>query len=332
MAKDSGLSPILAGRDDSKLKLLAHSLGLDSRTFPLDEYSAVDKGLSEVGCVIHAAGPFEATSRPMVDACLRTGTHYLDLTGEIKVLEKCAKRDLEAKAQGIMLMPGAGFDVVPSDCLGKHVANHVPGAMHLIVAIRAGETLSRGTAKTALKQMGLGINVRRGGRIIRMKTAPSRDFDFGDGPKRALGASWGDVSTAYYSTGIPNIDVFFCSTPQIEQLLKLSERGGRVWQYHLLQRLLERLIKRQPEGPSEEQRESVTATLLATAIDGNRRQMTARLDTPEPYAFTAKLAVAIAGGVLEGNMRPGFQTPSLLLGPDFILNFEGVSRQDLPGI
>lgn len=331
-AMDLGLAPILAGRNDSKLKLLARSLGLESRVFPLDDHSALDKALADVTCVIHAAGPFDATSRPMVDGCLRTGTHYLDITGEIEVLEKCAKRDSEAKAQGIMLLPGAGFDVVPTDCLAKHVANHLPGAMHLILAIRAGETVSRGTTKTAIKQAGLGINVRRGGRIVRMTTTPKREVDFGDGPKPAYGASWGDISTAYHSTGIPDIDVFFCTTPQIEQFLKLSERMGRVLQYRPVQWLMERAIDRQPEGPTEVQRKTVTATILATAIDGKRRQLTARLDTPEPYALTAQLAASIADRVLDGDIRPGFQTPSLLLGSDFILGFEGVSRQDLPDV
>ena len=65
-----------------------------------------------------------------------TGVHYLDITGEALVFEALSKRHADAKEAGVMLLPGAGFDVVPSDCLAAHVAAQVEGATHLTLGSR----------------------------------------------------------------------------------------------------------------------------------------------------------------------------------------------------
>jgi short subunit dehydrogenase-like uncharacterized protein len=98
--------------------------------------------------VLCAAGPFSATSRPVADACLRNRVHYLDITGEIDVFEALAARDAEAKARGIMLLPGVGFDVAPSDCLAAHLKRRLPDANDLRPYLSLRANTSRGTAKT----------------------------------------------------------------------------------------------------------------------------------------------------------------------------------------
>ena len=77
-----GLRPILAGRTRASLERLATDLALPHRVFALEDPAAVDAGLEGVAAVLHAAGPFSRTSRPMADGCLRRGVHYLDVTGE----------------------------------------------------------------------------------------------------------------------------------------------------------------------------------------------------------------------------------------------------------
>src|ERR1700730_6262083 len=137
-AKEKGLKPILAGRNEAKLKAIAEPLGFQSRAFDLSERTKLDAALAEVDAVLHIAGLFSSTSKPMADACLRTGTHYLDITGEIDVFEALAARDAEARQAGIMLLPGVGFDVVPSDCLAVHLKEKLPDADDLKIYIAGG--------------------------------------------------------------------------------------------------------------------------------------------------------------------------------------------------
>ena len=124
-AVERGLKPILAGRSQNKVEPLAKELDLTCRTFSLEDKKSLDYTLKEVEFVIHCAGPFSLTADQMVNGCLRTNTHYLDITGEIAVFEAMAARNKAAKEAGIMVMPGVGFDVVPSDSLVCHLKNAV---------------------------------------------------------------------------------------------------------------------------------------------------------------------------------------------------------------
>ena len=83
----------LAGRSEDGVRSLAARLRLPSRMFALDSPAGLREGIAGAAVVLHAAGPFSATSRPMVDACLAAGAHYVDVTGEIAVLEAVAARD-----------------------------------------------------------------------------------------------------------------------------------------------------------------------------------------------------------------------------------------------
>src|SRR5206468_1467866 len=100
-----GLRPILAGRGDG-VRRVAAELGLPARVFGLDDAAAVRTGLDGVHAVLHCAGPFSATAAPMIEACLATGAHYLDITGEIAVFEFAASRDADALKRGVVLCPG----------------------------------------------------------------------------------------------------------------------------------------------------------------------------------------------------------------------------------
>jgi short subunit dehydrogenase-like uncharacterized protein len=328
-AKAQGMKVILAGRNAEKVKAVAEPLGFPWRAFALSDNSKLDETLREAQQVLHIAGPFSATSKPMVDACLRTGRHYLDITGEIDVFEACAARDGEAKAKGVMLMPGVGFDVVPSDCLAAHMKRRMPDATHLTLGIEGLGTVSRGTAKTGVEGIGLGTRARRGGKIIKMEGTPQRQIDFGKGPRPAVMVSWGDVATAWHSTQIPNIDVYFAATPQIEQLVKMPGFVRWLLSTPIAQAILKRQIDRQPEGPTDAERAAGSAVLIGEAKNGSGQTLRSRLTTGEGYTLTAFTALGVARRVLGAQAKPGFQTPSLAFGPDFILEFDGCRREDL---
>ncbi len=330
-AKALGMRPLLAGRNEARLKSVAGQHGFEYQAFGLDDRQALTAALSQVDAVLHIAGPFAHTSRPMREACISTRTHYLDITGEIDVFEACAAADAEAREAGVMVMPGVGFDVVPSDCLAAHMKARMPDAVELTLAISGLGRMSRGTAKTGVESIGKGMRVRRDGEIVALGSPPRREVDFGQGPKPAIAVGWGDVATAYHSTGIPNITVYFEASPELERMASLGAIGRWFASTGFMQRRLKDAIEKQPEGPTDAERREGHAVLVGEAVNEAGDRIVSRLRTPEGYTLTAMTSLEIMRRTLAGRAVPGFQTPSRVFGPDFIVEFEGCTRRDLNG-
>jgi short subunit dehydrogenase-like uncharacterized protein len=305
---------------------------------PLDGALALDLGdapalrraLVRHPVVLNCAGPFAATWQPLVEACLETGTHYLDVTGEWAVFEAIRARDAEARARGVMLLPGVGFDVVASDCLAAHVARRLPGATRLQIGISALELVSRGSARTILASAGEKVRVRRGGRLVEEARTLEAWFDFGRGPQAAHAVSWGDLVTAFHTTGIPDVEVYFEATPLVVGLGFVNRTFGWLAKSPLGQRLARANLALLPPGPEPHVRARLATTVVARADDPFGGRVESRLVTPEAYTFTAAAAVEIAERVLAGAVRPGFQTPAGLFGPDLVLGLGGERTDAAP--
>jgi short subunit dehydrogenase-like uncharacterized protein len=285
------------------------------------------------GCavVIHCAGPFQRTVRAMADACLRNKVHYTDLTGEISVFEQMAARGEQAAKAGVMFLPGAGFDVVPSDCLAAHLHRRLPDATWLTLAFHGGTGLSRGTATTMVENIDQGGAIRRDGKITRVPAAwRERDIDFGDKVRHTVTIPWGDVSTAFHSTQIPNIEVYTAAPPSSVRMMRLARLFGPLLATAPAQRFLKSRIQAGAPGPSDTARANARARLWGEAWTADGRGVAARLVTPDGYTLTARTAVAIARKILEGRATPGFRTPSRAFGADLILEVDDTERIDLP--
>jgi short subunit dehydrogenase-like uncharacterized protein len=327
-AAERGLKPIIAGRNERAITQIAEAYGLEYRVFSLDESGKLDAALGEVATVLHCAGPFSLTSRQMGEACLRTKTHYTDITGEIAVFEACAAADQKAKDAGIMIMPGAGFDVVPSDCLAVHLKGRLPSATDLRLAFYGIGRMSHGTQATMTMNAGKGGAVRRDGKIMQVPAAwRRREIDFGDGiVKTGITIPWGDVSTAFHSTGIPNIEVYTVVPPHALKLMKVSRYLGPILETGPVQRYM--LGKIPPGGPTDEERARGRSLLWGEASDDNGNVVVSRLQGPEGYTLTVLSALNIIEKILRGNFKPGFQTPAKAYGADLVLEIEGVVRSD----
>lgn len=325
-----GMRPILAGRDAAGVRELAQRHALEWRAASLDDAASLDRALVGATVVIHCAGPFARTSRPMADACLRNRVHYLDITGEIAVFEALAARDAESRAAGVMLLPGVGFDVVPTDCLAAHLKRRLPSATALALAFHGGSGLSRGTATTMAENAGGPGAVRRGGRIVPVPPAwRTRRIDFGDRVRLAGTIPWGDVSTAFHSTGIPDIEVYVAMPPSTVRTLRLSRWIAPLLRTAWVRGRLVAAIRRRPPGPSPDERARATATVWGEVRDDAGTTVVSRLRTPDGYTLTARTAALAARRVLDGGAVPGFQTPSRVFGADFILQVPGCTRTDL---
>src|SRR5215203_2247652 len=327
-AVERGIKPIIAGRNAAAIKTLAERHGLEYRAFPLDDTSKLDAALNEVEMVLHCAGPFSITSRPMVEACLRNKKHYTDITGEISVFEACAAMDKKANAAGVMLMPGVGFDVVPSDCLARHLKDRLPSATHLSLAFYGIGRISHGTQATMTMNVGRGGAIRKDGKITPVIAAfKSREIDFGETKKIGVTIPWGDVSTAYYSTSIPNIEVFTVMPRQNLKMLKLSRYIGWLLATKPVQKYLQDQIP--AGGPSDEERANGKTLLWGEARDLNGNRVESRMQGPEGYTITAIAALNIAQKILSGNFKAGYQTPAKVYGADLVMGIEGVTLQDV---
>jgi short subunit dehydrogenase-like uncharacterized protein len=326
-----GLRPILAGRDAAKLATVAAPLDCDVRTVRLDDAAGLAAALRGVRVVLHAAGPFSQTAQPMVAACLAAGVHYLDLTGEIAVFDALSRLDRDARRRGLRVMPGVGFDVVPSDCLAAHVARRLPGATRLALGLRGFGAATRGSTKTLIEHAGRDVGVRRGGALVTVPPGTlEHAFDYGAGPRASINVGWGDVFSSWYTTGIPNVETYVEATPAFRLLLGANRLLAPVWRSPPWQAMAQSWASLLPDGPvSAGASPGGGMTIVADASDDEGRRVRARLRTPEAYAFSGVTGVAIAERVLAGDVVPGYQTPGRVYGPDFVLRFDGVAREDL---
>lgn len=314
--------PVLAGRNAERIEGLARELGCQARVFDLDR-----PRLDGVSLVLHCAGPFVHTSAPMVRACLDAGVHYLDITGEIGVFESIMALDAEAKRRNVTLLPGAGFDVVPTDCLAAMLARRLPGATELALAFKGGAGLSAGTQKTILEGIGEGGAIRRDGRIVRVPTLfDTREIPFPGGSRLAMTIPWGDVATAFYSTRIPNIRVYRATSPKAVARMRRIQRLLPLLGFPPIKQLLTWRASH-TRGPDSAARERSRMEIWGRVGSGDGREETMTMTTPEGYAFTVLSALAAVRRVLSEPPRAGSFTPSMRLGAEFVTTIPGVEIQ-----
>lgn len=329
-ARNLRCSPVIAGRTADRVQALSAELGVPGRVIALDEAQALDDALGDISVLINAASPFAQTSGPLIESCLRTRTHYLDITGELPAFRSAFCHDKAARKRGIMIMPGVGLGVVASDCLAMQVAALVPDAKYLRIALLRPRSFSRGTFRSALGLANSRVSVRRNGRLISVPVGRlQRTFDYGDGERESVAVSWADVFTAYYSTGIRNIEAYFEADFASRTLYQLSAGIADAMRFAPVQRWLNVAASAWPEGPSAQRRQAEKCVIVAEAEDSWRRRRCVRLETPDGYSFTAEAATAIAQRAMRGDFISGFQTPAKVYGADFVLGFKGTRREEL---
>ncbi|MFU8860879.1 MAG: saccharopine dehydrogenase family protein [Cyclonatronaceae bacterium] len=333
IAAASGHPVLLAGRDAEKLAAQSARLNLPHRVAGLNDPDTMDTLLADALLVIHCAGPFMFTWKAMAEACLRNSCHYLDITGEIDVFESLKKMDGAFRAAGIMAMPGTGFDVVPSDCLAMLLKERLPDANTLELAfVGIGGGVSHGTATSMAERAGMGGAIRRDGRL---KPVPSaylvKEVDFGRGPKPVVSIPWGDLSTAFTSTGIGNITVYTAVNIAVIRMLKLSNFMNPVLRTGFVRGLIKKWIDSRPPGPTPEQRERGKSMFRGRVTNAAGETSEAGLITPEGYRLTALTAWHIAMKVAAGNMAAGYQTPASAYGKELIFEIEGCREQEVSG-
>jgi len=325
LAATYNLQPVLAGRTETNVKPLATELQLPYRIIDLDNAAQLELALSEVKLVLHAAGPYVYTAKQMIDACLQTGVHYIDINGDISVFEMLKKYDAAAKEKNIMVMPGVGFDVVPTDCIALKLKNKMPDATHLKLAFASiGGGLSHGTATTMAGKIGEGGAVRENGKIVRKPLGQKGMWiDFGEKKLFVMTIPWGDISTAYTTTGIPNIEAYTGMAPKVYRILKLQWAFNWLLRTNFVRNIIKKKINAKPAGPSDEQRLKSSSLVWGEVTNASGKKISAAISCLDGYTLTAHSSLLISKKILEGNFKPGYQTPAGCYGENLVMEVPG---------
>ena len=108
-AVEAGTRPVLCGRSAEKVRPLARQLGLEYRIASVDQRGPLARALTGITVLLNAAGPFSQTASRLLQACLVSGSHYLDVSGELGAFEDLYRYDQAARLRGILVLPGVGF-------------------------------------------------------------------------------------------------------------------------------------------------------------------------------------------------------------------------------
>ncbi len=153
----------------------------------------------------------------------------------------------------------------------------------------------------------------------------TRRVDFGAGEKQATAIPWGDVSTAFRTSGIPNIEVYVPVSPRALANLRRLGKFGWLLRRRPVQSFLKWRIRKGAPGPTAEERARAPVFVWGEVRAG-RRTVTARVRVANGYTVTTEASLAIARRLLAGGAPPGFTTPAQLMGADFVTTLAGASK------
>ena len=328
-ALEKGLLLVLAGRNHKTVSEFATTCNLPYRIAGLSDPKELDSLLEDIGVVIHAAGPFAVTAQPMIQACLRNKVHYLDITGEIGVFEYAHSLSQKAADAGIMLLPGCGFDVVPTDSMAAWLHEQLPDATNFELAfVNKGGGVSHGTASSMVAKLGEGGAIRKDGVIVPHPLGKyGKWVDFEGKKEFVMSIPWGDVSTAFYTTEIPNIVTYTGMPPMVYRFLKAQKLFNWMLRTGFIRKMLQRNIDKRSPGPDAEKRAASSSIVKAEVRNQAGVRKTGLLKSPDGYTMTARASVLIAGKVVNGQFKPGFQTPAGCYGSNLVMEVEGVTRR-----
>lgn len=327
-----GMHPVLAGRNRDALDALASPHKLTRRIFELHDAATIDRNLDGVQILLNCAGPFSQTCEPLLEACLRNKVHYLDITGEIDVFERCHHTHPRAQHEGVVVFPGTGFDVVPTDCLAAMLKQRMPDATQLLLGFDAGGGPSPGTARTSVEGLAKGGRARINGELAEVPLAwKTREYTRTDGSVRtAMSIPWGDVYTAFVSTGIPNIETYMTAPAKTISRLRWLNHLRWLLRMQAVQNFLKNKAGQTP-GPDATRRQRSACQVWGEVRNARGQQVNLSLLTPNGYELTVSASLGIVQHLLAHPVTGGYYTPSKLMGMNYVLGLPGVKLLDDAG-
>ncbi len=314
------VNPVLAGRNKDEISALAKKHQLAYRIFDLNDLENIKNNLEDINTILNCAGPFSKTAKPLIDACLQNKRNYLDITGEVEIFKYAWSKNTVAIQNEITIMPGIGFDVVPTDCMAKLLTDEMQDAekIQLAIAIKNGK-ISRGTFKSSLENISESVFFRENGE---MKNIPfgekNLNINFVDFKSSATAIPWADAYNAYFSTGIKNIEIYLAIPEIISSNVKFF---AKILSNEIFKNLLTKIIDAFIVGPDEVSRRKSLSYIWGRAVNKVGNEIEHVFVYPDGYEFTALAASVIAILILNGKGKAGTQTPALNFGNKFSEQF-----------
>jgi short subunit dehydrogenase-like uncharacterized protein len=304
LAVAAGLAPDIAGRNPCGLLEMSTSLGLDYRLFSLESSAeAIDAGLARGTVLLNCAGPYHQTAGILIDACIRNGIHYLDISAELDSYQISASRNDAAIRAGVMLLPGCGGSVAMLGCLAGLTVASVIDPVSIDIGMRVAGPMSRGSLASAAGNTGATLE-RHDGELREWEGDATTTLDFGDGngPVVCFGITLPDLITLQMSTNVPNIRTFVHLDSNVAFPTDLESA---------------------PDGLTAQERieNPYHASVEVTDREGEIHRSV--LHTVNGYSFTAMASVEAVKRVLDGVSKPGFQVPAVLFGDQFVTEIAG---------
>lgn len=315
-----GIKPILSGRNESALKELSYKYDCEYRAVDLNDSNKLDTVLTGIHTVLNCAGPFKYTAKELMEACLRCKCNYLDITGEIPSMYLAFYLNQKTKETGVVFLPSAGFDIIPTDCLAKRLSEQMPDATHLKLGFsNKGGEISRGTWLTTLEFLGGTGRISRDGKLIESNIGEFtidvkiKDFSF-----CGISIPWGDVYSSYISTKIPNAEVYIALPRLLVKSKSLLLFFLKILKVHLIKNIVAIFMKKTLTGPSKSKRDSTKTYVWGRVENSNGKMIEEVYQFMEGYNLTAKGAAECVERVLKNTLKPGTYTPSLAFGSEFM--------------
>ncbi len=317
------VKPVIAGRNEAGIKKIADKFCCEFRIFDLTDNTRIDGALSNIHTLLNCAGPFRMTAKELIEACLRTKTNYLDITGEIPVMHLAFSMNKRAIKNGIVILPSVGFDIIPTDCLAKRLSEKMPDATNLKLGlINNRGKISRGTWLTTLEFLKGPGRIRRNGNLIESPigeyavNVKLKNFSFS-----GLSIPWGDVYSSFRSTRIPDGEVYIAMSKTIVRFRKLLTLFLKVFRNEAIRNLVASYIRKNLTGPSKEERDLARTYVWGKVENAKGETIEEVYQVLEGYNLTAVGAAECSIRILNGSVNPGYYTPSLAFGSGFIDQF-----------
>lgn len=324
--RDRGLIPLLAGRDAGKLRALAAAGSLASRPEPgvrpasVDDPAAMDRALDGAAAVINCAGPFTATAAPMIEAALRAGIPYVDVSAEIEAnVDTFTCFAGRARAAGAVVLPAMAF----FGGLGDLLATTAMGDWTAADEVHIAYGLSSWHPTAGTRAAGKVSGQRRGGRGVRYANGrleyhddalPTMEWPF----PAPLGTR--PVIAEFTMTDVVTIPSHL--TVPVVRTYMTTEAAGDV-----------AAPQTPAPAPADERGRSAQTFLVDAVVRRGGAERRAAASGQDIYAVTAPLAVEAVQRVLAGQAKTAgvASAGQLFDAPDFLRALSAHISVDLPG-
>jgi short subunit dehydrogenase-like uncharacterized protein len=206
--------------------------------------------------------------------------------------------------------------------------NKLPDATHLILAFGTkGGGISHGTATSMLNKLGGSSAERIEGKLVPQKLGhKSLAVEVEGFAMFTMAIPWGDLSTAWRTTGIPNITTYTRMGKNVYYALKAQVLFNWLLRTKWLRGMLKKRIDAGPAGPSAEQRNRSRSYIYGKVTNKKGEAVSAGFSGPEGYTLTALASFHIAKKIMNNEWKAGYQTPAGCYGEKLVFELPGVSN------